>query len=186
MLFKIRERELNKIFVHKIFETCTCRKKILACAWSSCIHSVFYSVALIDFYQCHCKGVFTWRWGTPGRWSNPPSRGRKNKTCLQPRGAGVRFIEVDVALQLGSLSMGVPSSRLEKDEILILGLICICPLRFLVISAMRRPGMYKVLKHTCLAFELFAMNATPGRRVTPPWHVYMANCHPGWQGCPTW
>ena len=98
MLFKIRERELNKIFVHKIFETCTCRKKILACAWSSCIHSVFYSVALIDFYQCHCKGVFTWRWGTPGRWSNPPSRGRKNKTCLQPRGAGVRFIEVDVAL----------------------------------------------------------------------------------------
>ena len=46
--------------------------------------------------------------------------------------------------------------------------------------------MYKVLKHTCLAFELFAMNATPVRRVTPPWDVYMANSHPGWQGYPTW
>ena len=23
------------------------------------------------------KGLFTWRWGTPGRWGNPPSRGRK-------------------------------------------------------------------------------------------------------------
>ena len=29
-------------------------------------------------------------------------------------------------------------------------------------------GMYKVLKHTCFAFELFAMNATLARRVTPP------------------
>ena len=28
--------------------------------------------------------------------------------------------------------------------------------------------MCKVLKQTCFAFELFAMNATPGRRVTPP------------------
>ena len=46
--------------------------------------------------------------------------------------------------------------------------------------------MYKVLKHTCFAFELFAMNATPARRVTPSWHIYMANCHPGWQGYPTW
>ena len=42
------------------------------------------------------------------------------------------------------------------------------------------------LKYTCLAFQLFAMNATPARRVTPPWDVYMANCHPGWQGYPTW
>ena len=36
--------------------------------------------------------------------------------------------------------------------------------------------MYKVLKHTCFAFGLFAMNATPARRVTPSWHIYMANC----------
>ena len=46
--------------------------------------------------------------------------------------------------------------------------------------------MYKVLKHTCLAFELYAINATPARRVTPPWEVYMANCHPGLQGYPIW
>ena len=38
--------------------------------------------------------------------------------------------------------------------------------------------MYKVSKHTCFAFELFAMNATPAKRVTPSWQVYMANCHP--------
>ena len=62
--------------------------------------------------------------------------------------------------------------------------LLVSPLRFLVISAMRRLGMYKVLKHTCLAFELFAMNATPVGRVTPPWDVYMANCHSGWQGYP--
>ena len=24
-----------------------------------------------------CKGLITWRWGTPGRWGNLPSRGRK-------------------------------------------------------------------------------------------------------------
>ena len=28
--------------------------------------------------------------------------------------------------------------------------------------------MSKVLKHACFAFELFAMTATPSRRVTPP------------------
>ena len=47
--------------------------------------------------------------------------------------------------------------------------LLVSPLRFLVISA-------------CFAFELFSMNATPGRRVTPPWDIYMANCHPGWPG----
>ena len=44
----------------------------------------------------------------------------------------------------------------------------------------------KCTKFTCLAFELFAMNATPARRVTPPLDVYMVNCHPGWQGYPTY
>ena len=33
--------------------------------------------------------------------------------------------------------------------------LLVCPLRFLVISSMRRLGMYKVLKHTCFAFQLF-------------------------------
>ena len=45
--------------------------------------------------------------------------------------------------------------------------LLVCPVRFLVISAMRRLGNVQSLKHTCLAFELFAMNATDGR-VTPP------------------
>ena len=136
---------------------------------------------------------------------------------------------------LRSLSRGIPSSHLEKDERLILGHICIyswkrhafcyavfgfarnrwintlyrivwetkhgrfttlnipkcehftllvCPLRFLVISAMRRLGNLQSFK--CYAFELFAMNATPARRIRPPWDVYMANCHPGWPGYPTW
>ena len=40
--------------------------------------------------------------------------------------------------------------------------------------------------HPCKSLAEFAMNATPGRRVTPPWDVYMANCHPGQQGNPTW
>ena len=44
----------------------------------------------------------------------------------------------------------------------------------------------KCTKFTCLAFELFAMNATPARRVTSPLDVYMVNCHPGWQGYPTY
>ena len=46
--------------------------------------------------------------------------------------------------------------------------------------------IYKVLKRTWLAFKLFAMNLTPARWVIPPWDVYMTNCHPGWQGYPTW
>ena len=54
--------------------------------------------------------------------------------------------------------------------------LLVCPLRFLVISAVRRLGNVQSFKHTCFAFELFAMNATPARRVTPSWHIYMANC----------
>ena len=62
--------------------------------------------------------------------------------------------------------------------------LLVCPLWFLVISAMRQLGYVQSFK--CFAFELFAMNATPARRVTPPWDIYMANCHPGWQGYLTW
>ena len=67
--------------------------------------------------------------------------------------------------------------------------LLVCPLRFLAISAMRRLGneqSFKTKSHTYFAFELFVMNSTLAKRVTPPWHVYMANCHPGWQGYPTW
>ena len=65
--------------------------------------------------------------------------------------------------------------------------ILVCPLRFLVISAMRRLGNVESFKTYVFRFRaFFSKKATPAKRVTPPWHVYMANCHRGWQGYPTW
>ena len=88
--------------------------------------------------QTHCrqnlskssKGLFTWRWGTLGRWANPPSRSRKIKRVyIQSYSPGVLlgwgFLRLSLHLQSGSLSIGVPSSRLEKDERLFLGNVCI-------------------------------------------------------------
>ena len=75
------------------------------------------------------KSPFTWRWGTPGRWGNLPSRGRKKKRVyIQSYNPGVLrwgFLRLLLRLKLRSLSRGVPSSHLEKDEKLILGHICI-------------------------------------------------------------
>ena len=75
------------------------------------------------------KGLFTWRWGTPGRRGKPPSRGRKIKRVyIQSYNPGVLgFLRLLLRLQLGSLSIVVPSSRLEKDERLILVHVCIYP-----------------------------------------------------------
>ena len=42
-----------------------------------------------------------------------------------PRVLGWGFLRLLLRLELGSLSTGVPSSRLEKDERLILGRLCI-------------------------------------------------------------
>ena len=71
------------------------------------------------------KGLYTWRWGTPGRWGNPPNRGRKIKCVYMqsynPGVLGWGFLRLLLRLQLRSLSRGVPSSHLEKDERLILG-----------------------------------------------------------------
>ena len=172
------------------------------------------------------KGLFTWRWGTPGRWGSSPRPGRKIKRVYtqsyNPGVLGWGFLRLLLHLQLRSLSRGVPGSHLEKDEKLILGHIFIyswkrhalcyallgyarnrwlitlygivwetkygrfttlnnlkcehftlflCPLRFLVISSIH------VLLLSFLPWTV--------RRVTPPWDVYMANCHPGWQGYPT-
>ena len=120
------------------------------------------------------------------------------------------FLRLLLRLQLGSLNTSVASSYLEKDERLILWHVCIYSwkrhaLCYAVLGYARTRwlntlygivwetkygrftnGNVQSFKHTCFAFELFAMNATPARRVTPPWDVYMANCHPGWQGYPTW
>ena len=135
---------------------------------------------------------------------------------------GWGFLRLLLRLQLRSLSRGVPSSHLEKDERLILGHICIyswkrhalcyavfgfarnrwlntlygivwetkygrfttrnipkcehftllvCPLRFLVISAMERLGNVQSFKTYMSRFWAF-------------WDIYVANCHPGWQGYP--
>ena len=63
------------------------------------------------------------------RWGNPPSRGRKIKRVyMQSYNPGVLewgFLRLLLRLQLRSLSRGVPSSHLEKDERLILGHVCI-------------------------------------------------------------
>ena len=163
--------------------------------------SVRRCFVLIPFKLGYSKGLFTWRWRTPGRWSNPPSRGRKIKRVyMQSYNPGVLrwgFLRLLLRLQLRSMSRGVPSSHVEKDERLILGHIriyswkrhalcyavfgfarnrwlntshgivreteyrrsttpdipkckhftlLVCPLRFLVFSAMRRLGNVKSLK----------------------------------------
>ena len=125
-------------------------------------------------------------------------------------------------LQLRSLSRGVPSSHLEKDERLILGHICIyswkrhalcyavfgfarnrwlntlygivwetkygrfttlnilkcehftllvCPLRFLVISAMRRPGYVRRFKTCMFHFWAFCHECNPAYAGHPTYHV---------------
>ena len=44
------------------------------------------------------KGLFTWRWGTSGRWDNPLRWGTKNNPplhpILQPRHPGVHFLKI--------------------------------------------------------------------------------------------
>ena len=55
------------------------------------------------------------------------------------------------------------------------------PCVFVAVSGDFCHEMYKVLKHKCFALEPFFMKATPARRVTPPWDVYMAKAR-SWSG----
>ena len=64
--------------------------------------------------------------------------------------------------------------------------LLVFPFRFLVISAMRWLGNVQSFKTYVFRFWAFCHESDPARRVTPPWDVYMANCHPGWQGYPPW
>ena len=142
-----------------------------------------------------------------GGWGNSPWSQNKTRlhTILQTWSAGLRFLEVVVAL--------APSSRLEKDESLILGNVCIylwkrhalcyavlgyarnrwlnmlygivwetkygrfttlnipkcehfthlvCPLRFLVISAIRRLGNVQSFKTYVFRFWAFCYESDPG------------------------
>ena len=148
------------------------------------------------------------------RWGNPPSRGRKIKRVyMHSYNLGVLgwgSLRLLLRLQLRSLSRGVPSSHLEKDERLILGHICIYSwkrhaLCYAVFGFARNRWLntlYGIVweakygRFTTLNIpkrEHFTLLAVSGdfcretaRRVIPPWHVYMANCHPGWEGYPTW
>ena len=75
------------------------------------------------------KGLFPWRWGTPGGWGNPPSRKIK-RVYIQSYNLwvlGWGFLRLLLRLQLRSLSTSVPSLHLENDEILILGHVCTYP-----------------------------------------------------------
>ena len=56
----------------------------------------------------------------------------------------------------------------------------VCPLRFLVISAVRRLGNVQSFKT-----HVWLLSFLPWTRPRP-WDAYMANCHPRWQGYPTW
>ena len=51
--------------------------------------------------------------------------------------------------------------------------------------------IFKSGKSVCVTvcrsgYQCLIIWAILARRVTPPRHVYMANCHPGWHGYPTW
>ena len=64
--------------------------------------------------------------------------------------------------------------------------LLVFPFRFLVIPAMSWLGNVQSFKTYVFRFWAFCHESDPARRVTPPWDVYMANCHPGWQSYPPW
>ena len=60
----ICEKHRQDMNIHTISDSCPERTSVEAA-------SHLYSCSGLP------KGLFTWRWRTPGRWGNPPSRGRK-------------------------------------------------------------------------------------------------------------
>ena len=106
------------------------------CMWKA--NKWKYTAALHEWANIVVSGTMILLWGTmillsgagtPGRWGNPPNRDRKLKRVYvqsyNPGVLGWGFLRLLLRLQLRSLSRGVPSSHLEKDERLILGHICI-------------------------------------------------------------
>ena len=177
--FFVAPRKLCRLAWHRVRLICNVRRCFY---WTTIFlwKMAQFSLWWVGCDQFHGEGyafktLFTWRWGTPGRWGNPPSHGRKikrvNMHSYNPGVLGWGFLRLLLCLQLRSLSRGVPSSHLEKDESLILGYICI----------------YSWKRHAlCYAVFGFARSFLPWKRprlggLPPPWHVYMANCHPGWQ-----
>ena len=80
----------------------------------------------------------------------------------------MRFLEVVVALAIKEFEQRRPKLRSRKKPKINSQTHMYL---FMKVSRVVLRGVWfreKVLKHTCFAFELFAMNATTARRVTPP------------------
>ena len=132
------------------------------------------------------------------------SRGRKIKCVyMQSNNPGVMgwgFSRLLLHLQLGSLSISVPSSLLEKDKRLILGHRYLFMKASRVVLRLREELLTYYAFRNSLGNEIWSIyNAnysemwtfyTPcvsvaisgdfchetARKFTPPWDVYMANC----------
>ena len=80
---------------------------------------------VVAFFEFFFRACLHGDGGPQVGWGNPPSRGRKIKhvyiQSYNPGELGWGFLRFLLRLQLRSLSRGVPSSHLEKDERLILG-----------------------------------------------------------------
>ena len=48
------------------------------CKHGACYTGIQKWITQSNVLKIPVKGLFIWRWGTPGRWGNPPSRGRNN------------------------------------------------------------------------------------------------------------
>ena len=165
--------------------------------------------------QLLTKGLFYMGRGTPGRWSNLPSRGRKIKRIYMqsynPGVLGWGFLRLLLRLQLRSLSGRRPKLTSRKRRkinsrtrtYLFMKALCyavlgfarnrwhnklygivweikygrfttlnilkcehftllVCPLRFLVISAMRRLGNVQSFKTYMFRFWAFCHERNPG------------------------
>ena len=100
------------------------------CIWK--VNKWKYTAALHEWANIVVSGTMILLWGTMILLSgaeDPPNCDRKLKRVYvqsyNPGVLGWGFLRLLLRLQLRSLSRGVPSSHLEKDERLILGHICI-------------------------------------------------------------
>ena len=100
------------------------KERVVLCQRGSITRTFWFHHQITKGYRWYILGPVPWRWETLGRWGNPPSRGPKIKRVyMQSYNPGVLrwgFLRLLLRLQLRSLSRGIPSSHLEKDERLIL------------------------------------------------------------------
>ena len=130
-----------------------------------------------------CKGLFTWKCGTPGRWGNPLRRGKKITVLYMQsysppsRGARPRYYWM-VAKHVNKKYAGKPrvlAKMLLNTPLLLLLQPSVLWLSIVSFNNDAKPPPKWIW---CIT------NPTPARRVTPPWNVYMAKFDPGWEGNP--